>query len=231
MMSLFSTVFKYLKETPKSRWNYVASFVFRLCRVKVKGKRGNRVILANTYARNLKVVFEGKGNLIDFSEGANYIQDSSIYIHGDDNRIIIGTRNYMEKLDLYIEDNNNAITFGNRNRVFGKTHVACIEGTEVSFGDGCLFSDKVVFRTGDSHAIFDLETNERINPSKSIKIGDRVWFGNSTTILKGVAIGDGSIVGTGAIVTSEVESNCIVAGIPAKVVKRGVKWNLQRVNK
>lgn len=228
-MFSISKVVGYLKENPNSRWNHIASMFFRLGRVKIKGSKNNTIKLKNTYACNLKIVIEGVGNVIDFDlEGANYIKNSSIYIHGNNNKIIIGKRNYIECADLYIEDDGNLISYGNHNRVFGKTHVACIEGTSITFKDGCLFSDNVFFRTGDSHSILDASTSRRINPSKSIEVGNRVWFGNTTTILKGIKIGDDSIIGTGSIVTTDVPPNTIMAGIPAKVVRSGVKWDLHR---
>ena len=228
MLSI-SKVVGYLKENPNSRWNYIASMLYRLGRVKIKAANNNTIRLQNTYARNLKIVIQGVGNVVDFDlAGANYIKNSSIYIHGNNNKIVIGKRNYIECADLYIEDDENLISFGNHNRVFGKTHVACIEGTSITFKDGCLFSANVVFRTGDSHSILDAKTSRRINPSKSIEVGNRVWFGNTTTILKGIKIGDDSIIGTGSIVTTDVPPNTIMAGVPAKVVRSGVKWDLHR---
>ncbi|MBI2028456.1 MAG: acyltransferase [Candidatus Levybacteria bacterium] len=58
------------------------------------------------------------------------------------------------------------------------------------------------------------------NISKPIKIGNNVWIGRDSLILKGVIIGDGAIVGARAVVTHNVPPNAIVAGNPAKVVKK-----------
>ena len=110
------------------------------------------------------------------------------------------------------------------------SHIAAIEGTQISFGDDCLFSTNVIFRTGDSHSIISTETKKRINPSISIIVGNRVWFGNNTTILKGVQLFDDTIIGTGSIVVkSPGISNVIIAGTPAKVVKRNVRWITERI--
>lgn len=218
-----------LKECPRHRLNYLFSFFYSMGGGRIKGKRHNVIHMRNTYYRDLKITIIGHGNVIDFSEGANYIKHSSIYICGNNNHIVIGERNYFDGASFYIEDDNCEIRFGDHNRIFGKTHVAAIEGCAVSFGDGCLFSDNVVFRTGDSHSIFDVDNGVRINPSKSISIGNNVWFGNTSTILKGVCIGDDSVIGTGAIVTKNIPSNVIAAGNPARVIKGGVMWGLQRV--
>lgn len=56
--------------------------------------------------------------------------------------------------------------------------------------------------------------------SKPVIIEDNVWIGRNAVIMKGVTIGKGSIVGLGAIVTHNVPEYCVVAGNPAKVVKK-----------
>ena len=53
-----------------------------------------------------------------------------------------------------------------------------------------------------------------------IVLGKRVWVGSNSTITKGVTIGDNSIVAAGAVVTKDVPANCIVGGVPAKIIKR-----------
>ncbi|MCJ9729719.1 acyltransferase [Bradyrhizobium sp. PRIMUS42] len=55
--------------------------------------------------------------------------------------------------------------------------------------------------------------------SKPVRIGDDVFIGARSTIMKGVTIGDGSIIAAGSIVVSDVPSNCIAAGVPAKVLQ------------
>ena len=56
--------------------------------------------------------------------------------------------------------------------------------------------------------------------SKPIKICDKVWIGFNAIVLKGVTIGNGAIIGAGAVVTKNVEPNCIIAGNPAVVIKK-----------
>ena len=54
---------------------------------------------------------------------------------------------------------------------------------------------------------------------KRIVINDNVWIGERTTILKGVVIGKGAVVGCNSVVTHDVPERCVVAGNPAKIVK------------
>ena len=53
-----------------------------------------------------------------------------------------------------------------------------------------------------------------------IYIEDKVWLGSNVTVLPGVRIKSGAIVAAGAVVTKDVEENTIVAGIPAKFIKK-----------
>ena len=54
----------------------------------------------------------------------------------------------------------------------------------------------------------------------AIHIGNNVWIGDKATVLGGITIGDNVIVGANSVVTHDVPSNCVVAGIPAKIVRQ-----------
>ncbi|HSI68466.1 MAG TPA: acyltransferase [Planococcus sp. (in: firmicutes)] len=91
---------------------------------------------------------------------------------------------------------------------------------EITIGHGVAISEEVVIRDSDNHSILapDYEM------SKPISIGNHVWIGFRAAILKGVTIGDGSIIAAGAIVTKDVPPNCLAAGVPAKIIKRNIEW-------
>jgi acetyltransferase-like isoleucine patch superfamily enzyme len=57
-----------------------------------------------------------------------------------------------------------------------------------------------------------------------VKIGNKVWIATNALILPGVSIGDGAIVVAGAVVTKDVPAKCMVAGVPARVIKSNVEW-------
>ena len=63
------------------------------------------------------------------------------------------------------------------------------------------------------------------NKPRDIRLGEHVWIGQNATILKGVSIGNNSIVAFGTVVTKDVPANAIVAGVPSKVVKTGITWD------
>jgi len=92
-----------------------------------------------------------------------------------------------------------------------------------------MFSYDIELKTGDSHSIFDLNTNSRINFGKSIKLGNHVWVGAHVVILKGVEIGDNSVIGTSTVCTKSIPACSLAVGIPANVIKTNVTWERKRI--
>lgn len=196
-------------------------------RTKKKGE-DNWVTAPCALLKKVHIDIKGKNNTVtigDFSQ----LNGASIVIHGNNNHITIGPWCTLVGTELCIEDSGNAITIGEHTRFLGKTHLAAIEGTNIFIGGDCLFSSDVHFRTGDSHSVLNLQ-GKRINPSEDIVIGDHVWVGTKVTCLKGVAVPSRSILGACTLVTGKfTEENCVLAGVPAKVVKRGVDWDIRRL--
>ncbi len=90
----------------------------------------------------------------------------------------------------------------------------------ISIGRGATIARQVIVIDSDSHQLL----NDKHVVDQPVALGDRVWLGTRTMVLKGVNIGDGAIVSAGAVVTKDVASKSIVAGIPAKCVREGVEW-------
>lgn len=97
--------------------------------------------------------------------------------------------------------------------------IGCFE--RISIGCDVSISKNVHIRDSDSHNI-----SHNCDSKSPIVIGNRVWVGMNSTILKGVCIGDGAVVAAGSIVTKDVPSRALVGGVPAKVIKTGVDWVL-----
>jgi acetyltransferase-like isoleucine patch superfamily enzyme len=92
----------------------------------------------------------------------------------------------------------------------------------IRIGKEVAISKGVIIRDSDNHKI----SNRDSDISKPIEIGDHVWIGLRAIILKGVKIGSGSIIAAGAVVTHDIPPNSLAAGIPARVIKTGVTWEL-----
>lgn len=175
-----------------------------------------------------KIKIVGENNYI-YIGTLSRLKNTVIYISGDNNKVYIGDDVRIIDGNLHIEDDLGGIEIGSDTAICGKTHLAVIEGTKILIGKGCLFSSSIVVRTGDSHSILDLDGN-RVNYSKSVIIGNHVWVGNQVIILKGVRIPENTIVGTGAVVTKSFDnSNIIIGGIPATIIKKNIIWRGERI--
>jgi acetyltransferase-like isoleucine patch superfamily enzyme len=112
---------------------------------------------------------------------------------------------------------------------FQTVYLLCQEGCDITVGRHCMFSREIEVRTTDAHSLVDISSGTRLNRPQSIVIGDHVWVGLRALINKGASIPDDSIVGAAAFVNSaHSESHTVLAGVPAKVVRRGVTWNRGR---
>lgn len=91
-------------------------------------------------------------------------------------------------------------------------------------GPDCMLSYGINIRTSDSHSIIDLNSGAHINTPQDVNIGPSVWVAADATIMKGVNIGEGSIIAASSVVTSDVPNTALVAGIPARVLRNNVSW-------
>ena len=93
-------------------------------------------------------------------------------------------------------------------------------GGNITIGKNCLVSQHVTM-VSSNHSI---NTGSLIKSQKwlsqDIEIGDDVWIGANTVILPGIKIGHGAVIGAGSIVTHDVPEYTIVAGNPAKIIKK-----------
>ena len=87
----------------------------------------------------------------------------------------------------------------------------------IEIGDGALIGHQVVIATLNH----DLDAAHRgdMHP-KPVKIGKDVWIGAHATLLPGVTVGDGAVIAAGAVVTKDVPAHTVVAGVPARVIKK-----------
>lgn len=101
----------------------------------------------------------------------------------------------------------------------------------VEIGKGCMLSSGITFRATDGHAIFDVSTGELLNKSKPISIGDNCWIGSEAVIMKGSVIPNNVIVGSRSLVAKVFhEENVVLAGVPAKIIRRNCGWSRSYVD-
>lgn len=102
--------------------------------------------------------------------------------------------------------------------------LAACESKSIKIGNDCMFSHSINIRTTDSHTIVNKNGN-RTNFSKDIIIGNHIWIGMQSLILKGAKIPDNCVIAAKSIVSrGKYEENCILAGHPAKIIKNEINW-------
>ena len=90
----------------------------------------------------------------------------------------------------------------------------------VSIGRECIVADRVMLIDFD-HGVVEVERpiREQGIYKRDVNVGHNVWIGYGACVLRGVTIGDNSIVGTSSVVTCDVEANSVVAGVPARLIR------------
>lgn len=170
----------------------------------------------NLLLQGIPVIFNKKGAKLKI--GNNVVIKSSFLSNlvGLYSRTIIVTRSP-----------NAVIEIGDNVGISGATIYArkgIYIGENTCIGGNCKILDN------DFHPI-DIETRNRLLmdvhggdsdliPAKEISIGKNCFIGCNTIILKGTVLGDGCVVGAGATVSGKFEDNCVVAGNPAKVIRK-----------
>ena len=96
-------------------------------------------------------------------------------------------------------------------------------GEAIDIGRGCTIAWGVTIMDSDFHPL--AVAGEEPGPVRApVRIGDRVWIGAESMVLKGVTIGDGAVVAARSLVTDDVPPGALVGGHPARVLKENVVW-------
>lgn len=114
------------------------------------------------------------------------------------------------------------VRFGSEFVLSAESQIVCRD--RITFGHGCLISWDVLMLDGDFHPLIG-EDGTASEIQAPIALGDRVWIGARSSILKGVTLGDDTVVAAGSIVTkSQDAGGVLLGGNPARVIRESVRW-------
>ena len=200
--------------------------------------RKNRVVIDDNLLvdGSLEIFCKGNDNKISIEKSCRFFGS---------NKIIF----VENKSEILIEKNCRFI--GIQTRIFGNSYLKIGEDssfgektsfnlpayTKISIDKDCMFSWGIQVMSTDGHSIFDLHTKDNINSNHTnlsegeylgqVEVGEHVWCGEGATILGGgiTRIGNGSIIGAESVVKGIYSNNVILAGIPAKVIRKDIAWS------
>lgn len=198
------------------------------------------------YKQRFLLQDKGHDNHIQIAKDARIIGNSAITIRkGHDNNITIGEHGKFNKLKIDINGNHNQIIIGEHVKFSGQllivgnhlhihigdrtTAIDCYvlaRDKSVAIGKACMISRGIEIRATDVHKVYDIDSDVRLNNAHSdVVLGDQIWVAANVTISKNVSIASGCIIAADAFVNKPIETpNCMVAGIPAKIIRQNVRW-------
>ncbi len=185
----------------------------------------------NKKIRGLNISFLCSGNtIILHKDSLSKFKNTSIVCKNNCSFSIKRPAKYISNSEFYLSSDNNVFEAGANFYCIGAKICLTFEpNLSLRIGSNCMFAEKLYIRTSDAHTVYDMSTGRIINKGQDINIGNNVWLGYNTTILKGAVIPDNTIVASNSLVNKPFqESNTILAGIPAKVVKTGVNWDVKQ---
>ncbi|MBP9742955.1 MAG: hypothetical protein KBD37_06325 [Burkholderiales bacterium] len=204
--------------------------------LKINGENNKILIVSEGFERflsydeaveGLNLEIRGNNNFIRLELPINFVNGANIKIFNDNVKVIIEPSPFLG-ISLQCLHGNGQVCTIKKTTVMVDVVITLVGNTELQIGEECMFSEGPVYiMPCDGHSILDVQTNNIVNiPVAPIVIGNHCWIGNSCKIIRGAKLPDNTIVGIGAIVNKSFkEEYTILAGIPAKIIQRGRKWD------
>lgn len=156
------------------------------------------------------------GDRLALGEGTR-VERGVIWRIGHEGRVRLGEETIIRTgAELKVDGK---LTIGKRVLIGAWTTLSVFD--EVVIGDDCLLAERVSIRDHDHRfehpGVPVADQGYRVS---TIRLGNNVWLGAGVTLLKGVSLGDGCVVGANAVVTRSFPAGCVLAGVPARVIQQ-----------
>lgn len=152
-----------------------------------------------TKFRGLTFFFRAPNTYIQIGNNVTFNSTYRFNFRGINHRCILQT------------SKNGRITIGDN---CGFSGVSIVSSIGVKIGNNVMCGTNVIIGDRNDHE----DKYPQFKPEK-VEIKDNVWVGMNSVIMKGVTIGENTIIGANSLVTKDIPANCIAAGSPCKVIK------------
>ena len=189
----------------------------------------NTLMIRISKHKNAKIY---KKSTIKLHKTSKILGNGKLIFNKDWNDIYNTTARLVMKKDSIIEMNGKFVSYSGTNITVEEnailrlgesfinknSSINCFK--EIDIGNDCVISENVIIRDSDNHKLI----RDEYEKEKKILIEDHVWIGINAVILKGVHIGKGAVIAAGSVVTKDVPENCLVGGVPARIIKENIEW-------
>lgn len=184
--------------------------------------KGNKIVGYFPKTINSNINFIGENNILYCDENV-CLNKSTLNFRGCNSLIYLGTAEHKINITLW---NDSVCHCGSFIKYTDTSTFWVGERKHFFIGDSCLIAIDMHVRNADFHSIYSCSDGNRINPAKSVYIGDHVWIGRNVTILKNTQIDSGSILGANTVVAGkQIPHNSIWAGSPSRQIKDEIFWD------
>jgi acetyltransferase-like isoleucine patch superfamily enzyme len=171
------------------------------------GSNNKVIIHPSVEIRHLEVHIVASNVTLVIHEGSQ-VANGYFWLGGDSAMMSIGSGSYLIDNRINLTDSH----------------------SRIEIGPGCMLGSGAEIRLGDGHVLYDKDTGKILNQADHVVLGSRVWLAQDSLILKNVEIGHDSVVGARSVVTRDIPPCSVAAGIPAKVIRMGVAWRVERID-
>lgn len=181
--------------------------------------------IINLYNINI-INIRNFANLKEIKIGSNNTYEQKVYCTGKGSieigkNIHFGCKlggHWKGEIELQARSDQSRIVL--KNNIATNNNLFICSNEYIEIGKNCLIGRDCEFIDFDGHGIEPDKRRGTSGIQEKIIIGDNVWFGNGCKILRGTVIGKNCVVAAGAVVKGTFIENCLIGGVPAKVIRK-----------
>jgi acetyltransferase-like isoleucine patch superfamily enzyme len=151
------------------------------------------------------------------TDGLCFILPGTKFEIGADAKVVMGRWSWIGN-DCKVRVHEGVLEIGAKTVLGQECTLSCFQS--ISIGRECIIADRVMMLDFD-HGVVDAERpiREQGIYKRDVRVGHNCWLGYGACILRGVTVGDNSVIGTNTVVTKDLPDNAVAAGAPARVIR------------